>query len=102
MTEATLRGLRATSRRWVVDVMAGPNMAHLGQRDPKLFGSIASFDALRAMIVLALRLTACGCPIWAFPGFSGKLMPWRRAFHGKAGGRRCRPGWPRSVLPRPA
>lgn len=45
-----LRGFRHNDTRWKIKVLAGPNMAHLGKRDPKLFGSIESFAALVGLL----------------------------------------------------
>ncbi len=45
-----LQKLRKTERRWVIEVIAGPNMRHLGKRDPRLFGPIESFDALAKLV----------------------------------------------------
>ena len=44
-----ISGFRVNGRRWKIKVIAGPNMAHLGQRDRRLFGTIESFDALAAL-----------------------------------------------------
>ena len=46
-----LAGVRKTDRRWVIEVMDGPNMPHLGQRDPKLFGNLGSIGELQALVV---------------------------------------------------
>lgn len=45
-----IQAIRQHDTRWKISVMAGPNMAHLGQRDPRLFGSIESFAALEALL----------------------------------------------------
>ena len=42
--------LRQTDRRWVIDVIAGPNMKHLGRRDRRLFGDIESFATLQELV----------------------------------------------------
>lgn len=41
---------RHSDTRWKIKVLAGPNMAHLGKRDPRLFGSIESFAALEGLL----------------------------------------------------
>lgn len=46
----TISAFRHNDTRWKIKVLAGPNMAHLGKRDPRLFGSIESFDALAALL----------------------------------------------------
>jgi len=43
--------LRRGTRRWVVELIDGPNMRHLGKRDPRLFGTIQSIEALQALVV---------------------------------------------------
>ena len=48
---ASIASVRRGTTRWKIEVLAGPNMAHLGQRDPRLFGTIESFDALRTLIL---------------------------------------------------
>lgn len=46
----SIRSVRRCDTRWKIEVLAGPNMAHLGKRDPRLFGAIASFDELRRLV----------------------------------------------------
>lgn len=50
MNESEFSRLRQSDRRWIIEVIAGPNMKHLGRRDRRLFGDIASFAALREKI----------------------------------------------------
>ena len=50
MSAPDLSKLRQSDRRWRIEVIAGPNMKHLGRRDRRLFGEIASFEALQANI----------------------------------------------------
>ena len=47
----SIASVRRCDTRWKIEVLAGPNMAHLGQRDPRLFGAIPSLDALRELIL---------------------------------------------------
>ena len=42
--------LRAGKRRWVIELIDGPNMRHLGKRDARLFGTIASLEALQRLV----------------------------------------------------
>lgn len=46
-----LPALRVASRRWTIDLIDGPNMRHLGRRDRRLFGSIASLEELQRKVV---------------------------------------------------
>jgi 3-dehydroquinate dehydratase-2 len=46
-----LVNLRQGRRCWVVNMIDGPNMRHLGKRDPRLFGKIASIEALQELVV---------------------------------------------------
>ena len=50
MDGLNLAGLRRTDRRWVIDVIDGPNMRHLGKRDRRLFGTIGSIEELQALV----------------------------------------------------
>jgi 3-dehydroquinate dehydratase II len=50
MMDTNLSKLRKTDRRWVIEVIAGPNMKHLGKRDRRLFGGIESFAALDRLV----------------------------------------------------
>ena len=50
MTSPNLSTMRRTDRRWVIEVIAGPNMKHLGKRDTRLFGAIESFSALESLV----------------------------------------------------
>jgi 3-dehydroquinate dehydratase II len=43
--------VRRGSRRWIVGLIDGPNMKHLGKRDPRLFGRIGSIEDLQKMVV---------------------------------------------------
>ena len=45
-----IKSFRHNDTAWKIKVIAGPNMAHLGKRDPKLFGSIESFAALDKLV----------------------------------------------------
>ena len=45
-----LSPLRRKDRRWVIEVIDGPNMSHLGKRDPAQFGAIASIGALQQAV----------------------------------------------------
>jgi 3-dehydroquinate dehydratase-2 len=45
-----LASVRRETRPWRIAVMLGPNMRHLGRRDPRLFGAIESIDALRELV----------------------------------------------------
>ena len=45
-----IKSVRHNDTAWKIKVIAGPNMAHLGKRDPKLFGSIESFAALDKLV----------------------------------------------------
>lgn len=47
----TIKSIRRLDTPWKIKVMAGPNMAHLGKRDKRLFGSIESFDAMRELLL---------------------------------------------------
>lgn len=51
MNGLNLAGLRRTDRRWVIDVIDGPNMRHLGKRDRRLFGTIGSIEELQALVM---------------------------------------------------
>ena len=48
---AAVGGLRRSDRRWVIELIDGPNMRHLGKRDPRLFGTIASIGALHELVI---------------------------------------------------
>jgi 3-dehydroquinate dehydratase-2 len=50
LLSAGLPALRRTSRRWIIQLLDGPNMKYLGRRDPALFGSIASIEALHNLV----------------------------------------------------
>ena len=50
MNKSEFSRLRQSDRRWIIEVIAGPNMKHLGRRDRRLFGDIASFAALQKEI----------------------------------------------------
>lgn len=50
MSKSEFCALRQSDRRWIIEVIAGPNMKHLGRRDHRLFGDIASFAALQEKI----------------------------------------------------
>ena len=50
MNEGEFSRLRQSARRWIIEVIAGPNMKHLGRRDRRLFGDIASFVELHEKI----------------------------------------------------
>jgi 3-dehydroquinate dehydratase-2 len=43
--------MRTGNSRWVIGLIDGPNMLHLGKRNPRLFGSIASIEALQNLVV---------------------------------------------------
>src|ERR1700677_556849 len=45
------RSVRRDSRRWIIGLIDGPNMKHLGKRDPRLFGRIGSIEDLQRMVV---------------------------------------------------
>jgi len=42
--------LRHSDRRWRIEIIAGPNMKHLGKRDRRLFGAIESFAVLQSLL----------------------------------------------------
>jgi 3-dehydroquinate dehydratase-2 len=46
-----LSGLRSGAKRWTIGLIDGPNMPHLGKRDPRLFGTIGSIGELQRMVV---------------------------------------------------
>jgi 3-dehydroquinate dehydratase-2 len=46
-----ISGLRTGRERWVIDLIDGPNMPHLGKRDPRLFGTIGSLTELQQMVI---------------------------------------------------
>lgn len=50
MSGTDLSALRQSDRRWIIHVIAAPNMKHLGQRDRRLFGDITSFEVLQTTI----------------------------------------------------
>lgn len=43
--------IRAGSERWKIAVIDGPNMKHLGKRDPGQFGTIGSYAQLKRIII---------------------------------------------------
>ena len=45
------RSVRHSSRRWIIGLIDGPNMKHLGKRDPRLFGRIGSIEDLQKMVL---------------------------------------------------
>jgi 3-dehydroquinate dehydratase II len=45
------RAVRRGARRWTIGLIDGPNMKHLGKRDPRLFGKIGSIEDLQKMVV---------------------------------------------------
>ena len=47
----SIKSVRHSDTPWKIKVIAGPNMAHLGKRDPKLFGAIESFEVLRKLLL---------------------------------------------------
>ena len=50
-TPPDLAAVRKSRRRWVIGMIDGPNMKHLGKRDPRLFGKIASIEELQKLVV---------------------------------------------------
>lgn len=46
-----LAAMRQSRRRWVIGLIDGPNMKHLGKRDPRLFGKIGSIEELQKLVV---------------------------------------------------
>jgi 3-dehydroquinate dehydratase-2 len=68
-----LSKLRQSDRRWIIEVIAGPNMKYLGRRDRRLFGDIASFEALQTKIVEFG--TALGVDVRVFVSdFEGEIL----------------------------
>jgi 3-dehydroquinate dehydratase-2 len=68
-----LKDLRRGKRRWVIELLDGPNMKHLGKRDPKLFGTIASIADLHAYV--ADFGTALGVEVRPFASdYEGELL----------------------------
>lgn len=55
ITDATPMGrvpsLRQGAHRWIIDLIDGPNMRHLGKRDRRLFGTIGSIGELQDLVV---------------------------------------------------
>jgi 3-dehydroquinate dehydratase-2 len=49
--KAPLSAARVSKRRWVITLIDGPNMPHLGKRDPRLFGTIGSIGELQKLVV---------------------------------------------------
>ncbi len=43
-------GMRQGDKAHVIHLIDGPNMSNLGRRDPRLFGAIASIEALHALV----------------------------------------------------
>jgi len=59
-TATTLAALRKGQEAWRIEVLLGPNMKHLGKRDPRLFGA-ASYEDVVAEVerfAAALGVTA--------------------------------------------
>lgn len=50
MTDS-LKDTRRGKRRWVIELLDGPNMKHLGKRDPRRFGTIGSIAELQKYVV---------------------------------------------------
>ncbi len=46
-----LSKIRKDDSRWVIGLIDGPNMPHLGKRNPQLFGTIASIEELQNLVV---------------------------------------------------
>ncbi len=46
-----LAAARQGRRRWAIGLIDGPNMKHLGKRDPRLFGKIGSIEELQKLVV---------------------------------------------------
>jgi 3-dehydroquinate dehydratase II len=51
LQDVDLAKIRVGGRRWVIEMIDGPNMPHLGRRDPRLFGSIGSIEELQRLVV---------------------------------------------------
>jgi 3-dehydroquinate dehydratase II len=51
VSKNALEAIRRGKRRWVIGLIDGPNMKHLGKRDPRLFGKIGSIGELQELVV---------------------------------------------------
>lgn len=105
MSGAGVPNLRRTDRRWVVEVIAGPNMKHLGRRDRRLFGDIESFGALERLVTDFG--TALGAEVRVFASdFEGEILERVHASAATAHGYIVDPGglatvsqgWPHALL----
>jgi len=47
-----MHSIRPEGRRWIIGMIDGPNMKHLGKRDPRLFGKIGSIEELQRLVVI--------------------------------------------------
>ena len=105
MDGLNLAGLRRTERRWMIDVIDGPNMSHLGKRDRRLFGTIGSIGELQTLVTDFG--TALGVEVRTFASdHEGAILEYIHASSRSADGYIVDPGglatvsqgWPHALL----
>jgi 3-dehydroquinate dehydratase II len=69
----SLANLRQKLNRWNIRLIDGPNMSNLGRRDRRLYGDIASIDALHAQVTQVAE--ELGVSLETFvSNYEGKLL----------------------------
>ncbi len=100
-----MSGLRKTERKWLIHVIDGPNMPHLGKRDPRLFGPIGSIEELQKLVTAFG--TALSVEVRTFASdYEGAILEYVHASAGTADGYIVDPGglatvsqgWPHALL----
>lgn len=100
-----IRSLRQSDRAWRIDLIDGPNMPHLGKRDPSLFGTIASLADLQAQLVAFGKLL--GVEVQTFASdYEGEILEYIHSRAAAVDGFLVDPGglatvsqgWPHALL----